>query len=116
MTCKLHINLNQGLIEFEGNEEFVLSVYNDFKDKIGGTNYLVKEKTQQSKLVDKSSNSSGSTKKRTGYTLCKDLNLYKEGDKPSLQDFMQDYNANTNPQRYLLFAHYLKNIKNVETV
>ena len=34
MNCKLHINLNQGLLEAEGSESFVLQVYNDFKEKL----------------------------------------------------------------------------------
>lgn len=39
MTAKLHINLNQGLVEAEGSEEFVLKVYNDFKDKLSETSF-----------------------------------------------------------------------------
>ena len=33
MTTKLHINLAQGIIDVEGDPDFVLKVYEDFKDK-----------------------------------------------------------------------------------
>ena len=34
MNTKIRIDLAQGIIEAEGNEDFVKIIYNDFKEKI----------------------------------------------------------------------------------
>lgn len=135
MTTKLHINLNQGLVEAEGSEEFVLKVYNDFKDRIGSAPSILQNTGQQNYPLasittqhnaEKSvapkkepANKVAGTKKKSaakGYSLCKDLNLYAEGQKPSLKDFIEKYSTDSNMPRYLLFTYYLKEIKGVEKV
>lgn len=128
MTTKLHINLSQGLVEAEGSEDFVWKVYADFKDKVVANTYGLSAALQnppspnveatgnRNNTVSTKSSASGKKATSKGYTLCKNLNLYSEGDKPSLEDFMKDYAANSNPPRYLLFTHYLKNIKGIEKV
>ena len=132
MTTKLHINLNQGLIEAEGSEEFVLTVYRDFKDKVANSPNISQSPKQQNqspqsvtmqhqtehrtKTTKKPANKTGKKAASKGYTLCKDLNLYSEGDKPSLKDFMDGYNADSNMPRYLLCVYYLKEVKGIEKV
>jgi hypothetical protein len=34
MATKIHINLHQGIIDVEGNDDFVLKVYEDFRDAL----------------------------------------------------------------------------------
>ena len=120
--AKLLININEGLIELEGNEDFVLKIYNDMKEKIQiQSNNLAKQtNVNNSNLIEKEpTNKTGSQKKKSlpkSYSLCKDLNLYKEGEHPSLKDFIRDYDTSSNLNRYLLFVHYLKVIKHVEKV
>ncbi len=127
MTCKLHINLSQGLIEAEGSEEFVLNIYKDFKDKIGTAPHDTRTTGQQKQTPantivkpnnrSKSKSTSNKTKVTSkGYTLNKELNLYSEGDNPSLDDFLKDYKTTSNQPRFLLCTHYLKEIKGVEKV
>lgn len=50
------------------------------------------------------------------YTLNKGLHLHTEGDKESLNDFMNNYKVTSNFSRYLLFTHYLKEIKGIDKV
>ena len=37
MVAKLHINLSQGVLELEGDPEFVREIYSDFKDQLSHT-------------------------------------------------------------------------------
>jgi hypothetical protein len=64
MTAKLHINLNQGLVEAEGSEEFVLKVYNDFKDKVSNAhtvqNFAPANKESVTKTPSKSKDDNNS--------------------------------------------------------
>ncbi len=135
MTCKLNINLSQGSVEAEGSEEFVMNIYNDFKDRMGNVSYSPQNtgqqkqppanesaKSRKSKIPNSKNNSRKSVKapkKKTvskAYSLCKNLNIYEEGEKPSLADFLNDYNVTSNQTRNLLFVHYLKEIKEEEKV
>jgi len=124
MNCKIHVNLSQGLFEAEGPEQFVLNAYKDFKD-----NLTPHFESQEDKQKTKGKPTTAKTvsnpktkplkKKKSGgpsYSLVKDLDLYKKGDIPGIEDFMSGFSANTNPPRYLLITHYLKEMKGVENV
>jgi hypothetical protein len=133
MNSKIHINLTQGILEVEGDADFVRSIYDDFKSKmplkpsipaITGVQSMVNvEKplltTSNSNKERAASKSSTATKKKVNSktpTLNKNLNLFKEGDKPSLKDFMSGYKAKTDMARNLLFVHYLREIKGLENI
>jgi len=133
MNSKIHINLTQGVLEVEGDADFVRSIYDDFKSKmsfkpsvpaITGVKSIVDvEKpllaTSNSNKQSAASKSSSATKKKGTSktpTLNKNLNLFREGDKPSLKDFMSGYRAKTDMARNLLFVHYLREIKGLENI
>jgi hypothetical protein len=134
MNSKLHINLTQGILEVEGDADFVRAIYDDFKDKLS-TIVKAQESQEQPDLVkkteklipSKASNSNKDTvkdvpvaKKKAALskmpTFNKNLNLFKEGNKPNLKDFMVGYNASSNLSQNLLFVYYLKEIKGLKTV
>ena len=62
---KIRIDLSQGVIEAEGSEQFVLSIYSDFKEKIQGK-LKSPPGTKKEKLVniDKKSQTDNKVKKR----------------------------------------------------
>lgn len=49
-------------------------------------------------------------------SINKNLNIYQEGEKPSLKEFLGNYNTSTANTYNLLFVHYLKEIKEIEKV
>ena len=127
MNCKLTLNLQQGLVEVEGDKDFVLQIYSDFKEKMvvpapssQDTHKARDEKASTSKTPaakKKGEKSKAKVSKKSGtYSLNKEINLYTEGRKPSLEDFFKDYNANSNQPRFLLITHYLKEIKEIPKV
>lgn len=127
MHCKLILNLQQGLIEAEGDKDFVLQIYSDFKEKIviGAPSKPddKKSSTEKSSTSKKPASRKNNEKRKTRaskkpgrYSLNRDINLYAEGNKPSLEDFIKGYAASSNQHRYLLIAHYLKEIKGVSKV
>lgn len=114
---KIRIDLSQGVIEAEGSEQFVLSIYSDFKEKIQGklksTPGTIKEKVKKANLKTQTDNK---IKKRTltkGTVLpklVKNLDLSGSGDKQSLKDFFQQYKANKFYEYNLIFCYYLQQI------
>lgn len=131
MNYKLHIDISKGLIEAEGDKDFVLHVYEDFKDSVArvrtthdasvalahkskGTNTPVLLSS-----VEKTSPppaKKGKARKTGQPTINKNLNLYAEGANPSLKDFMAGYNTPSNQARNLLFVYYLKELKELDNV
>lgn len=102
-TTKLRIDLSQGIIEAEGTEEFVSSIYSDFKDKLVVTAPDIRKRQSvptpaspakrstskaKAKVVSKTKNST--PKPFTTPTLLKDLDL-SGGSNESLQDFYSKY-------------------------
>jgi len=130
MSTKLKINLAEGLLEVEGNEKFVKSIYEDFKKK-----FIPKEipnfsenpappsqksnSTNRQKTTKKTSQSSSPKSKRKGKTktpsLVKDLNLRPSG-KTSLNDFVAALKVKSNLDRNTVFLHYLIHELNISEV
>jgi hypothetical protein len=133
MTAKIHINLSQGVLEVEGEPNFVRSIYDDFKGQLSAMTAGLESKGKSSTVAktekhvfskEVSSDNAvakdkGSLKKKSSSktpSFLKDLNLFKEGSKPSLKDFITGYDIPSNFARNLLFVHYLKEIKELESV
>jgi hypothetical protein len=113
MTTKIRIDLSQGIIEAEGSEEFVRSIYGDLKARLdamptapqpsakdikGGTTPPVRptrEKTRRSSYTPK---------------IVKDLDLSGKNGNESLKAFFGKYEAATNFERNLIFVYYLRQI------
>lgn len=116
IQTRIKIDLTQGTIEAEGTEEFVLSIYKDFKEQIQQT--PVKQWTQNKtpKRAEPKKDGGGSSKKRktsTGKTppkIIKDLDLSGKGKKSSLKDFYGQYSAKSNFEKNLVFCYYLQQV------
>jgi hypothetical protein len=114
MEAKLHIDLAQGTLEVEGSETFVREIYNDYKDKINKPNPVIPKKTNEKQDVKKEETTPHKPKsrqpKKETLSIVKDLNLAKQGEKPSLKDFCSQYTPSNNFERNLIFVYYLQNI------
>lgn len=126
-TAKLHINLSQGLIEAEGNEAFVLKVYDDFKARL----QTIRERQEgvpddpssedkadsgQPTRGGKGRKKAASARKAAGeaqggraggisrYEPKRDPDL----DLAELAAFVGQFEPKGNPERYLLYAWFLK--------
>ena len=119
-TAKLRIDLSQGIIEAEGTEEFVSSIYSDFKDKLALKAPDIPEKSVSAtppsspKRRTSSAKSKASSKPKTANhkssstpTLLKDLDL-KGGENENLKDFYSKYSPKNNMEKNLVFAYYLE--------
>lgn len=118
--AKLKIDLAHGVIDAEGSEEFVLSVYRDFKEKLDGLRQAPSVNTQHTQsnttqniqeTPPKKYASSGQKGKKTGKTnpsFVKDLDLSGGGKFERLKDFYSKYEAKSNLDKNLIFLYYLQ--------
>lgn len=123
MTTKIRIDLSSGVIEVEGSEEFVLSVYNDHKSKLidlpayapptthatpiperqgSGTRKAPPPKAKGT--TDKAGASKANLKKPA---IIKSLDLTK-GSGGRLRDFYDQFEVKTNFERNLIFLYFLQ--------
>ena len=128
MNTKIRIDLTQGIIEAEGNEDFVKTIYNDFKERLDSPKSFKPKSTQTlpsktpSKTRSKPSveNKKESTPKRnvlkSNTKMVKDLDLSGRDCKSSLKDFYAQYKVKSNFEKNLIFLYYLKNVMNEEEV
>lgn len=127
-ATKLRIDLSQGLVEVEGDETFVLKVYEDFKDRVGrapkgnpdgehdgaAANAGAAPPATPKKRIKKAASSPssdgskpGKKKVRGAYSIVKDLDL--SGTKAGrLKDFYAQYTVKTNYERNLIFVYFLQ--------
>lgn len=134
MNCKLTINLNSGLLDVEGSENFVKKIYYDFKvlidkyppTKNENTDFIPTTIIDDSKelsaistpkeQIEKPSEVSESTDKKRSISLTflneLDLNPF---NKVSLTEFASLYPVKTSEELSLLIVYYLRSILN-ETV
>lgn len=124
-AAKLRINLADGLIEAEGDEGFVTKVYEDFKDRLEGfkEGQERRENTEHGAIANpsrntprkarsapraaKKSNGEAKTSSAGGisrYEPKRDADL----DLAELADFVGKFEPKGNPERYLLYAWFLK--------
>jgi hypothetical protein len=115
MTTKIRIDLSQGIIEAEGNEDFVRMVYRDFKEQIQAAKEEVEKRTRP--LVRKKKRKEEKPKKKkvarkikSTAKLVRDLNLAGGDGKASLRDFFKRYSPGTDMERNLIFIYYLQEI------
>ncbi len=103
-TTKIKIDLAQGIIEAEGTESFVLSIYSDFKEQIalskmsaGSENTSEEPKTvkkEKTPIPEKSTTKKASKKISTSESTekpVKDLDLSEEEENQSLSDYYNQY-------------------------
>ena len=111
---KIRVDLGQGIVEAEGSEEFVRSVYEDFKGRLRLSNAPISTEPpkQPVKKVAKIP-AQGVGKKRKGGpsrsspSLITNLNLRGTENVESLRDFYAKYKPTSNFQRNINFLYYL---------
>ena len=109
---KIKIDLGQGTIEAEGSEEFVRSIYADFKERIRVATTTQPYMTKRTKEGGKEKKKTApKIKKRTAAPapqLLKDLDLSGKGKKSSLKEFYRKYTAKSYFEKNLVFCYYLQ--------
>lgn len=128
MTTKLKIDLSIGVLEVEGEEGFVRSIYDDFKSQLSKP--ALSATTEKSptaapaphnpkaptKKSAASTSSSAKSKGKKTPSIIGALDLSGGGSKPSLKEFFARYDHSTNFERNLIFCYYLKQVLNIEKV
>ncbi|UGX85518.1 hypothetical protein [Phyllobacterium meliloti] len=122
--AKLHIDLNQGIIDADGDETFVLSVYNDFKNIIvsKATIPAVVSVVEKAGHQDNTLQSNSKTKSKTKKTISKKTavgtgeavgisshkpSLVKSLNLSDLTEFISKYEPKNNADAILLFTKFL---------
>lgn len=133
MNYKLHIDISKGLIEAEGDKDFVMHVYEDFKDSVAKAKTLAQEvplftpqqdgvgklaapEKDKNDPIQNNSKKKAKVSKSSQPSLNKNLNIYEENGKPSLANFLKKYKASSSNAYNLLFVYYLREIKGIEQV
>jgi hypothetical protein len=115
-TTRIRIDLAQGIVEAEGSEEFVRSIYDDFRSSLEDqtTEKASRANSQTKKKgATKKKGSGGRTKtKRSGAgrgspSIVKDLDLSGGGKKQKLRDFYNKFKPSSNFEKNLIFVYYL---------
>lgn len=124
---KLHIDLANGILEVEGEEEFVKIIYDDFKKQLATfkTTPITSGRNEPKRPVIESASDakhkrqtlrSKSGNSKESYTLIKDINFTKTDTNQSLKEFYKAKSPNTFAEKNAVFVYYLKNIINVSKV
>ncbi|MEW8237324.1 MAG: hypothetical protein AB2727_03950 [Candidatus Thiodiazotropha taylori] len=125
-TTKIKIDLQNGIIEAEGTESFVLGIYSDYKEQMDAaktspiqttprTPAPKKKKTKSNKSPAKKTGKKKTASDSTG-KLVKDLDLSGTGGKQSLREYYGQYKAKTNLERNLVFSYYLEHEIGMESI
>ncbi|MCU0678578.1 MAG: hypothetical protein MUF19_03275 [Candidatus Pacebacteria bacterium] len=129
---KIRIDIKNGLVEAEGDVDFVKGVYNDYKDILGSL-IALRQQTQDPVLIDnarevteKKHKTKDKTKAKTGikskesHKIVGDLNLMPVGEVSFKDFYSQKSNAGTSvlsAQEFNAVAtYYLKNVIKIANV
>ena len=113
-NTKIKIDLGQGIVEAEGSERFVQSIYDDFKGRLDPKSQPVTQKqTSKTKGNKQSANSSKSTPKKSKTKgdlpkIVAALDLSGAGQSERLQDFYAKYKPKSNFHNNLIFVYHLQ--------
>lgn len=123
---KLKIDLNNGLFEVEGEESFVKSIYQDYKDHILSNDFIPpsapptpepEKKTSGKKTSKgKSTPSKSGNKRKESYQVVKDLDLSSKGGKQDLKSFYAAKKPGNGMEKNAVFVYYLQRIANVNGI
>lgn len=130
MTAKIHINLSQGILEVEGEPDFVREIYDDFKTDLSELSFR-KNTAQDNNLrlaapndgvINVESNNEQGTQnsepkkkakaraasKKESYSFLKHLNTGPQGDADSIFGYIDDYKPKTTIEKNVVFMKYLQ--------
>lgn len=132
MTTKIKIDLANGLIEVEGSEEFVRSVYDDYKEKLASEPIVRSPPPPPPPLIQGAERDNGGmrkpTKKRVQPTTSQGAAPKKKLKQPStiktldlskgpggrLRDFYDQFEVKSNFERNLIFLYFLQHKMGIE--
>jgi hypothetical protein len=115
-NTKIRVDIHQGIIEAEGSEEFVRSIYEDFKERVEAEGSLISQSQQMRTLkkpATKRPKAASEPKKKKAGTgsgapsIVKDLDLSGSNKAMRLRDFYSRFSPLTNFERNLIFVYYL---------
>ena len=125
---RLHIDLVNGTLEVEGEEEFVDKIYKDFKERLATSETslkplkIIKEKKSRAKSklgIKKTTQTSTKSKTKSfkeSYTPVKDLDLAKGSRDMSLKDYYKQKSPRSFIDKNVVFVFYLKKTVKVTQV
>ncbi len=128
MNAKLHINLSQGILEVEGDPDFVREMYSDFKIELHQlsikSNALPASKNDNPKLsaiqeqdviqveagqpAEKPAKKKAASGKKESYSLIKDLNTGMPEEKDSIFSYLDRYKPKSNIDTNVVIIKYLQ--------
>lgn len=118
MGTKLHIDLTQGILEVEGDPDFVREIYQDFKERIatnGASPHSIpqlSEPAAQKTAPAKPKRRSATKKKNTaegeaGEISADEPNIDKNLDTSTLSEYFSRYEPKNHPEKILIFLKFL---------
>ena len=123
MNTRLKIDLDEGILEVEGTEAFVKSIYEEFKSGLLGKagKEGTEHRNRRAKQIHppKTEGEMGSRrhkKKPASYAIVKDLDLSGKKNKQSLRDFFKLKSPSTNMEKNVVFIYYLQKTAAVEGI
>ncbi len=120
MQAKLHIDLTQGVIDIEGDTEFVKSIYYDFKDQL--QDWALNQGVSNENDIKDASDSNGAKAKKNGKTSTRKTSKSKSTSKSSkrdnpqldrsldlkkLNDYYSQYSPKSHSDKILIFLSFL---------
>lgn len=124
-NTKIRIDLSQGVIEAEGEEKFVRSIYDDFKERLNtrkvahkGAKGGKKKDSKRKKEVSEGVIQQKRRRTAEAYSpkLVTDLDLSGGKKGENLRKFYAKYNAKTNMERNLVFVYYLQHSLELKSI
>lgn len=124
MNTRIRINLNEGSIEAEGEEAFVKSIYDDFKNQLatartndgGSAEQAGVEHSPAAPKAGSAPRKALSKRAKAGFTIVKDLDLSGKNNSKSLRDFYTEKVPSTAMERNVVFVYFLKQVVSVAQV
>jgi hypothetical protein len=118
MTAKLNIDLKQGLLHVEGTEEFVRSIYDDFKSRLTAA-----AATQTPAPIPAAGNNGGgkgegrksSPRTKSGRGEFEPV-FNRDLDTSKVAAYYGQFEAKNHPEKILVFSMFLKEVLNMEKI
>lgn len=130
MAAKLHINLSQGVLELEGDPDFVREIYSDFKvqllDRKSISSSMMPGNEEQSSAVDDHGKIKARPRRRTAPKVrnsgedsgsgvnVKAPKLDKNLDTANLLEFYKGFEPKNNSEKILIFLKFINDILNID--
>jgi hypothetical protein len=113
MTAKLNIDLKQGLLHVEGTEEFVRSIYDDFKSRL--TAAAATAPVERSPPAGKGEGRQGKTRTKSGRGEFEPV-FNRDLDTSKVATYYGQFEAKNHPEKILVFSMFLKEVLNMEKI